>query len=143
MCFLLWSCLWIVPEGCSQDSPYECLEGTAAGQCSSENWYGNSECKTSCIHSKALFFSPACEISATCEKWIPGPIADPPKKGEKEAFPRYEHDPAKLTLEKRGIDTKSLLAELSRLQGRLQLQRPPAAGAGGLTPRESNGRAGS
>ena len=101
-------CLWIVPEGCSQDSPYECLEGTAAGQCSSENWYGNSECKTSCIHSKALFFSPACEISATCEKWIPGPIADPPKKGEKEAFPRYEHDPAKLTLEKRGIDTKSL-----------------------------------
>ena len=107
-------CPWIAPEGCTQDMPYECMDGANAGECSDKNWFGrSSECTSSCIHTKLFFYSPACEISATCESWTQGPLVDPPPKGEKETFPHYEHDPSKLTLEKRGIDASKLKVMLS------------------------------
>tara|TARA_B100000795_G_scaffold222440_1_gene177371 strand:- start:548 stop:2749 length:2202 start_codon:yes stop_codon:yes gene_type:complete len=114
-------CPWIAPEGCTQDMPYECMDGEKAGECSDKNWFGRSdlavheggECTSSCIHTKLFFYSPACEISATCESWTQGPKLAPPPKGEKETFPHYEHDPSKLTLEKRGIDASELKVMMS------------------------------
>ena len=107
-------CPWIAPEGCTQDMPYECMDGDNAGTCSDKNWFGrSSECKSSCMHTKLFFFSPACEISATCESWTQGPLTEPPPKGQKDTFPHYEHDPSKLTLEKRGIDASKLKVMLS------------------------------
>jgi hypothetical protein len=114
-------CPWIAPEGCTQDMPYECMAGERAGECSDKNWFGRSdlavhefgECTSSCIHTKLFFYSPACEISATCESWTQGPSLAPPPKGKKETFPHYEHDPSKLTLEKRGIDPSELKVMMS------------------------------
>ena len=84
-------CPWIAPEGCTQDMPYECVAGERAGECSDKNWFGrsdlavheNGKCESSCIHTKLFFYSPACEISATCEKWTQGPTLPPPPKGKK------------------------------------------------------------
>ena len=92
-------CLWMPPEGCTLESPYECLAGASAGQCSERNWYDKpDECKSSCIHTKALYFS------ATAKEWKKGPLAQTP---EAEETPHYKHDACKLTLEVRGIDVAS------------------------------------
>jgi hypothetical protein len=92
-------CLWMPPEGCNQENPYECLAGSSAGQCSSLNWFDKpDECKSACIHTKALYFS------ATAREWKKGPLVS----DTNESVPHYKHDACKLTLEVRGIDVPSL-----------------------------------
>ena len=101
-------CQWVAPAGCDSNAPYECMEGESAGQCSAQNWYGRpDECKSSCIHANVFFFSPRGP-SGTIEEWVPGPVLEPAAEGAEEEVPHYEHDACKLTLEKRGIDIKSL-----------------------------------
>ena len=92
-------CLWMPGEDCTMDSPYECLVGESAGQCSEKNWFGSDTCKSSCIHTKALYYS------ATAREWKKGPLAQTP---DDEPVPHYKHDACKLTLEARGIDVDSL-----------------------------------
>ena len=92
-------CLWMPPEGCNLENPYECLAGSSAGQCSNLNWFDKpDECKSSCIHTKALYFS------ATAREWKKGPLVS----DTNESVPHYKHDACKLTLEVRGIDVPSL-----------------------------------
>tara|TARA_B100000795_G_scaffold113525_1_gene84148 strand:+ start:84 stop:1811 length:1728 start_codon:yes stop_codon:yes gene_type:complete len=92
-------CLWMPPEGCTMESPYECLAGGSAGECSNLNWHDKpDECKSSCIHTKALYFS------ATAKEWKKGPVS----VDDHSEVPHYKHDACKLTLEVRGIDVPSL-----------------------------------
>ena len=98
-------CMWQAPEGCTVNAPYQCMEGASAGQCSEENWYGKpaSECTSSCMHAKLL-------EHVQDEAWYPGPLA---VSDEAEEVPHYEHDPAKLTMEKRGINVGKLNVRMS------------------------------
>ena len=32
-------CKWIAPDGCTNDSPYECIEGASAGECQGQSWH--------------------------------------------------------------------------------------------------------
>ena len=98
-------CMWQSPEGCSVGAPYECMEGASAGQCSAENWYGkpSSECTSSCMHAKLL-------ERVQNEAWYAGPLAS---TDAAEEVPHYEHDPSKLTMEKRGINVAKLDVRMS------------------------------
>jgi len=106
-------CPWIAPAGCTSDMPHECVEGAKAGECQAQNWLEQKdECKSSCLHSKLFFFAPRGP-SGTVEAWVPGPLLEPAEKGTKEDVPHYEHDACKVTLEKRGIDVKSLDVQMT------------------------------
>ena len=98
-------CMWQSPEGCTVNAPYQCMEGASAGQCSEENWYGKpaSECTSSCMHAKLL-------ERVQNEAWYAGPLA---VTDAAEEVPHYEHDPAKLTMEKRGINVGKLNVRMS------------------------------
>ena len=87
------SCYKNKDKGCTR---YECTEGEAAGTCSEQNWFGSSKCEISCAHVSLLNPVPYYAL------WIPGKSAKAYARGERE--PRYEHNPKKLTIEKRGID---------------------------------------
>jgi hypothetical protein len=93
-------CMWQAPMGCSVSAPYECLDGSSAGQCSEENFFGKpaSECSSTCMHAKLLEHIPD-------EQWYPGPLA---ATDEAEEVPHYEHNPDFLTMEKRGIEVRKL-----------------------------------
>jgi hypothetical protein len=95
-------CMWGAPEGCSNEKPYECMSGANAGTCSEENWFDKpaSECTSSCMHGKLL------ELVFPYEKWVTG--ESPEESYLQAADPHYEHDPNKLTMKKRGIDTSKL-----------------------------------
>ena len=78
-------CLWRPGPGCTNTTPYECLDN---GKCSAANWYPYDDwarpCRSSCLHVALLNPAPYYAL------WRPGPLARPFVEGDK--LPRYaEH----------------------------------------------------
>ena len=94
-------CQWPPGSDCTKDTMYECIEGPNAGKCTDRNWFERpSECKSSCVHTTLLWLAPHDK------EWLPGPALD--SKKEDKTVPRYQHDPQKTTMEKRGLGIRSL-----------------------------------
>jgi hypothetical protein len=78
-------CLWKPGPGCTNTTPYECLDN---GKCSAANWYPYDDwarpCRSSCLHVALLHPAPYYAL------WRPGPLARPFVEGDQ--LPRYaEH----------------------------------------------------
>ena len=106
------ACRWKPAKGCDKNHQYECFEssgslfGVKSGQCSGTSWFGNSQCKRSCIHVSTLTSAPYYAL------WQSGVVGDVDRTGDRQ--PRYKHDASKLTPEARGIDLHSSDVLMSR-----------------------------
>ncbi len=91
-------CTWRPPQGCSNVSQYECIEGANNGVCSGQNWFDRpkSECSASCVHVVLLRPAPYYAL------WYPGPLAKEPKSDDEQ--PRYKHAVQRFSLRARGLD---------------------------------------
>ena len=84
------------PNPNTNATQYECIAGEKRGECSAKNWFEESAegkdkvCGASCVHVSLLRPAPYYAL------WYPGPLAKDFKVDEHQ--PRYEHDPARLTL---------------------------------------------
>eukprot|EP00908_Phaeocystis_cordata_P023798 Transcript_6252.p1 GENE.Transcript_6252~~Transcript_6252.p1 ORF type:complete len:529 (-),score=104.61 Transcript_6252:194-1780(-) len=103
-------CPHIAPEGCSATKPYECMAGPSAGQCSELNWFGTSDCDSSCLHTRLYMFAPTAGSFGE-DEWTAGPIAPPDTSGK---VPHYKHDPKKMTMSARGINVRKLNVMLTK-----------------------------
>ena len=105
------ACRWQPGKGCDKKHQYECFDGgslfgTKSGQCSETNWFGNSQCKRSCIHTSTLTPAPYYAL------WQSGVRAAGDRTGDRQ--PRYMHTASKLTPKARGIDLHTSDVLMSR-----------------------------
>jgi hypothetical protein len=92
--------------GCTNTSQYECYLGESQGQCSGTSWVGNPDCSHSCVHVSLLTPAPYYAL------WVSGVEVEGYREHERR--PGYRHDPAKLTLERRGIQLEHMDVMMSR-----------------------------
>ena len=94
------ACTWRPQQkttGCSKSKQYECIQGSAKGKCSGENWFDKpDQCSATCVHTVVLAPAPYYAL------WYPGPVGKDWQDGER--HPRYKHTVAKASLRARGID---------------------------------------
>ena len=75
-------CTWKPGDGCSNETQYECMAGSKAGECSGDNWYYKANvCTSSCVHTALLAPAPYFAV------WRPGPRALP--WTDKDIMPHY------------------------------------------------------
>ena len=105
------ACRWQPGKGCDTKHQYECFDGGSlfgakSGECSETSWFGNSQCKRSCIHVSTLTPAPYYAL------WQSGVQAGVDNRGDRQ--PRYVHTVSKLTPQARGIDLHTSDVLMSR-----------------------------